>query len=558
MIHNTKCECGHQNYVGTVLCEACGKPMIDEQGTSPLEMRYDGVARRSQKDNPSWIDRIWNFFSSVKIAIYLIFITLICAAVGTILPQENVLLEHVNPEKYYANEYGWIGTLYYTLGLSNTFESWWFTTLVLMIGTSLVICSLDRVLPLYRALGKQKIRKHLQFLKRQKVVLETPLQTIGIHNLQDAEQWTENLAKQMRKRHYRVTREGTALLAEKHRFSRWGPYINHIGLIIFLLAVLMRGIPGWYLDKELYILEGETKRVPGTEYYMKAVDFTIETYAADEMSAEFREKGRTVAKMFETEAILYECLENCGSSLEKPVLNEIHKYDIVPNHPMKYGDLLVYQFGYEETPQLVSVKVDLEHRETGEAFGEFQLSMLNPDQQYTAGPYTIKLNKYYPDFAIEDGKPVTKSKEPKAPAFIFTISGPKLEKGGEVYMYFPLPKDKAQYGEEQINTQTGSTLAINVRSMDNVEFAEYTTFLNVRVDKALPYMLAGGILFMIGVVMGLYWQHRRIWVRIDDLQLTLGAHTNKNWFGMRKDTALILSKSGLELDPKSLDNGVKP
>lgn len=43
-MENTKCECGHQNHVGTVLCESCGKPLEDDAGSEPLEMRYDGVA----------------------------------------------------------------------------------------------------------------------------------------------------------------------------------------------------------------------------------------------------------------------------------------------------------------------------------------------------------------------------------------------------------------------------------------------------------------------------------------------------------------------------------
>ena len=77
MFQNTKCECGHQNPVGTVLCEACGKPLLenDAQSNEVLEMRYDGMARRSQRSNPNIIDRIWNFFSSVKIAVYMIVIT---------------------------------------------------------------------------------------------------------------------------------------------------------------------------------------------------------------------------------------------------------------------------------------------------------------------------------------------------------------------------------------------------------------------------------------------------------------------------------------------------
>ena len=106
MLHNTKCECGHQNPVGTVLCEYCGKPLDDEFGTAPLEMRYDGIARRSQRENPALIDRIWRFFSSVKIAIILIFITLIASIVGTLYPQENTFL-NVDPSIYYES-YLWL------------------------------------------------------------------------------------------------------------------------------------------------------------------------------------------------------------------------------------------------------------------------------------------------------------------------------------------------------------------------------------------------------------------------------------------------------------------
>src|SRR5690606_23498585 len=110
-------------------------------------MRYDGIARRSQKNNPSYIDRIWNFFSSVKIAIYLIIITFLTAMIGTIYPQEGTFINNFDASTYYKETYGTLGHLYYTLGFSRTYESWWFIGLLVMIGTSLVICSLDRVLP---------------------------------------------------------------------------------------------------------------------------------------------------------------------------------------------------------------------------------------------------------------------------------------------------------------------------------------------------------------------------------------------------------------------------
>lgn len=288
-MENTKCECGHQNHVGTVLCESCGKPLEDDAGSEPLEMRYDGVARRSQRKNPSLLDRIWGFFSSVKVAVYLIIITLCATVLGTLYPQENVLYQ-IDPKVYYAENYGKIGEIYHFLGLSRTYESWWFLGLLVMIGTSLVVCSLDRVLPLYRALNKQQIRKHPRFLARQKVVYSDKLfdgHELGREPLrQKQEQWLQEFGSHLKKRFYRVHVRDQALLAEKHRFSRWGPYINHIGLIIFLLAALLRSlIPGWHMDEFVSVMEGETRRLPGTDYFLKNEQFTVEFYSEEEMNA---------------------------------------------------------------------------------------------------------------------------------------------------------------------------------------------------------------------------------------------------------------------------------
>lgn len=59
-----KCECGHINPIGTVLCESCGNPIAAQEKNSSklLDMRYDGSARRSQTYNKTIVDKVWNFF----------------------------------------------------------------------------------------------------------------------------------------------------------------------------------------------------------------------------------------------------------------------------------------------------------------------------------------------------------------------------------------------------------------------------------------------------------------------------------------------------------------
>jgi cytochrome c biogenesis protein len=559
MIQNTKCECGHLNHVGTVLCEACGKPLYEDKGTEPLEMRYDGVARRSQKANPDWVDKVWNFFSSVKIAIYMIIITLIGSAVGTIYPQENTFL-NFDPSTFYEETYGTLGQIYYVLGLSHTFESWWFIGLLFLIGTSLVICSLDRVLPLYRALSKQQIRKHLNFILRQKVSYsgDLPHTHASSEEMEAAEQaWVQQAAEQLKKKHYRVHAEGTALLAEKNRFSRWGPYINHIGLIIFLLAILMRSIPGWHMDQHIAFPEGQIVKIPETSYYLKNEKFTLEYYDEKEMSEGFRAKDQAVPKIYETKAVLFRCTADCDDPLKQPKLEEVHRQDIIVNEPLEYKGFMAYQFDFKESPMLISVKPTLKDKKTGEAYGTLDLSMTRPEDSYQAGAYTLKLKAYFPDFALDEkGVPMTKSNEPKMPAFIFSITGPGLAAQGVPYLYFPRQVDKLSFRQDDINGEIGAKLELSVNSMADVQFSEYISYLNIRVDTAMPYIWIGAAISMIGLIMGFYWHHRRIWLRIDNGRLALGAHTNKNWFGIRNEVAQLLHKSGIDADPKSLEAGV--
>ena len=49
------------------------------------------------------------------------------------------------------------------------YNSWWFITLIGMLGTSIIIASVDRVVPLYKSLKKQRTKRHPSFMKRQRI-----------------------------------------------------------------------------------------------------------------------------------------------------------------------------------------------------------------------------------------------------------------------------------------------------------------------------------------------------------------------------------------------------
>lgn len=541
MIQNTKCDCGHQNPVGTVLCEYCGKPLQEEelQSDMPLEMRYDGVARRSQKANPNLVDRIWNFFSSVKVAVYLILITLIATAQGSFFPQQADFVGVVDFDRYYEENYGWIGTLYHNLGLTNTFASWWFRLLLVMIGASLVVCSLDRVLPLYRALNKQSIRKHERFLLRQKIRLQAPLA-----GSLEQEAWLDSLEQALRKKHYRVHRGQGALLAEKYRFSRWGPYINHIGLIIFLIAVLMYSMTSWTVDY-FEVREGQMKQIPKTNYYLENQRYEVEMY----------ENSETV-KEYLTKAAIYRCVDNCGDGAAEPLLEKLREHEIQINKPLKWDGLAIYNVDFEYSPIITAVTPELVRKSTGEVIGSFRLDLVEPKPDYVVGDYRLTVKGYYPDAIYRDGKLATQSNEANAPAFVFAIDGPNLSKDGEIYLYFVRPADKIKYRQDLINEAAGASFQLDVASMEDVEISQFKTYFNISYSQVMPFIWIGLGISMLGLILGFYWHHRRIWLRVDGRLITLGAHTNKNWYGLRKEVAEAMNRSGLPTDPKLLQNEV--
>ncbi|MDH5159985.1 cytochrome c biogenesis protein ResB [Heyndrickxia oleronia] len=519
-----KCVCGHVNPIGTILCESCGRALTDEAKQEKLhDMRYEGSARRSQTYNKTIVDKIWNFFSSVKVGVWLIVITLIASALGTILPQEEYI-NSLTPEQYYKDEYGWFGELWFKLGFQDLYSSWWYLLLVASIGVSLVICSLDRFIPLHRALKTQKIGRHEGFLKRQRLYIRSEVELTDNH--------FDLIKQNLKAKRYKIREEDGSILAEKGRFSRWGPYVNHIGLIIFLIGAMLRSVPGMYVDETLKLREGEKKVIPGThsEYVLENKKFILETYDKNKDKEKFNQaldRVGTVAKNFQTNVTLYK-REDGGIAGESDKLKKVKDYSIRVNDPLKMEHYRLYQMSYT-LDELKAMSFKLQNKKNGQSLGEFKIDLYNPKDVYDLkNGYKVELMGYYPDFSgiSKEGEPQTKTSVPNNPAFLFNMISPEHPKG-EVSL-IGIKLNQEPLGENDYKIAFSS---IDTRN---------ATILTVRKDLTLWILALGGLIFMIGVVQGMYWNHRRIWIRRVNGEVLVAAHTNKNWYGIKNEIKYIL------------------
>ncbi|MDE5412005.1 cytochrome c biogenesis protein ResB [Alkalihalobacterium chitinilyticum] len=526
MSKEIKCECGHVNPFGTEICESCGKPLEAEK-TELLNMRYEGVARRSQTYNKTIIDKIWNFFSSVKVGIWIIVITLVASSIGTIFPQEMYIPPRVNPARFYAEEYGFLGQLYYQLGFHDLYGSWWYMLLIAALGVSLTIASLDRVVPLYRALKTQRVTRHENFLKRQRI--------FGTSKVSNDDAAITKVKENLEKRKYNVTEENGNLVGEKGRFSRWGPYVNHIGIIIFLIGCMLRYFPGMYIDDFVWIREGEIEVIPGTnqEYYLKNEKFIVELYDEDDevFGEAIRNSGATVVKTYQTNAVLFkrEETDTIGADAE---LVEVDRHEILVNQPFKFDGFALYQVDYK-LHELNEMSFNMLRKGAEEPIGGFSVNLFDPQAEYDLGDgYKVKVRHYFPDYFLNDqGQPASQSRIPNNPAFIFEMVSPE-HPDGEV-SFLAIGQNLEPFGENDYQLR-----------FDGVE-TKNVTALTVRKDYTLGILIVGGLIFMIGLIQGSYWVHRRIWFQRINGEIWIAGHTNKNWNSLKDEVDRMIE--GTEL-----------
>src|SRR5699024_6747911 len=343
-----------------------------------------------------------------------------------IFPQEIYIPAEAvsrDPAIYYEDQFGILGKIYYQLGFHNLYSSWWYMILIALIGISLVICSLDRVVPLYRTLKIQKPKRHETFLSRQRLFSRT-------ENVTNEEK--EKVNKKLKKQRYKIREENGHILAEKGRFSRWGPYVNHIGLIIILLAAILRMTPLLYLDDYVWVREGQQIVIPGTkgEYYIENKEFILETY--DENDDRFKDalakQGGEVAKYYQTNVVIYKKSEESIPGAE-PKLEKVLEDKIWMNHPLKFDGYTLYQAGYQLNEFTnMTFKIHETRDPDEKPLGTIKINLASPESEYELeNGFRVVVDQYYPDYILEDEEPTSETKFPRNPAFLFKIYPPDTD-----------------------------------------------------------------------------------------------------------------------------------
>ena len=201
----------------------------------------------SDKTSPtSPVQRLWNFFASVKLSFALLLLLALFAMAGTLIPQK----EHPSA---YLQHYGEArGRLILSLGLEDLYHSPLFLFIMFALAVNLTICSAKRLPTALTIMGKDLEQDVGRFVRpEQSFNLSQP-------SRQAAERAKEILQARVGRALQAGEGEDLVLLAQSGAWSRMGVFVVHASVLVILAGAVVGNI--WGFSGSVNLDQGQTVR----------------------------------------------------------------------------------------------------------------------------------------------------------------------------------------------------------------------------------------------------------------------------------------------------------
>lgn len=451
---------------------------------------------KKKDSNQGPLNRVWLFFSSVKLTVVVLLSLAFTSIIGTLIPQNA-------SEAFYLKKYGqgWY-QVFTALDIVDMYNAWWFLLLLGLLAVNIVVCSIERLGYTWKIIFPKKVVFRLERFRRLK-----DKETFVCDRSPD--DFVASCEAFLEKRIGRVTREttdtGTALFAETGRWTRIGVYVVHLSIILLLAGAVIGSL--WGFKGRVTIPEGDTTdfiELRQGEHQHLTLDFAIRCNSFD---VSFYDTG--APEEFKSNITL----------LEKG--KEVLTTDILVNHPLRYKGISLYQSNYG-TASARNVTIAVTSRDSGMVYQEH-----------------LEFNKPV-DLPENQGRFVM---ERFAPGYNFR--GHNL---GEVFVGKVIAPD---------TTETSVVIPLKFPTFDKMRggqliFAvedfekQYYTGLQVNKDPGVWYVYAGFLLMIIGCWVTFFMSHQRYCVEIKnqdgaDALVEISATANRNAQSLKLKTAKLAS-----------------
>ena len=492
--------CGAEVPTGSRFCPHCGGAL--EEGAEPARPKPERVKRsgiREQIKTKGFSNWALDTLGSIRLTIPLLVILTIAAAIGGIVPQAPIT---PNADLLY-HSYGsfWYNIIKFFL-LDDVFHSWWFLTFIGFFAVNLVICTARR-------------------LRRSVRLLSTPLRPLSQVSGEGAEasfqgkgleEAREAARHVLKRRHLRFREEGEQLFGERWHWSRLGPDLIHIGILIILVGGLL-GI--FRFSGYISLNETELGKVfpPCSAEQrtdcIKNADFSIRVDS-------FRAERYPNSMMYKGYWTTLTVIDNG---------KEVKTKEIRVNDPLTYKGITFYQTNYGDDLGAAEATIAVEARKSGKSLGEFKVKV-GEKFQIPGSEEWVKFSHFFTSFVFgKDGPVNVNTPTPQNPAAILQLykGTGDLAKSDYADIVF------ANFPETHLNQDKPYKFYLKdyfVPKLDGINYSH---------NPGYPVVWWGFVVMLVGLFAAFYLAPKRTWVVLDPQgeRVLVQGERRLSWGGQR-------------------------
>lgn len=462
---------------------------------------YNHIRKRDvlKKEPLTLPEQIWQFFCSVKLAVYTLILLACTSVIGTVILQNGT-------QQQYLREYGpGFYNLIKIFDFDDMYHAWWFLGLIFILCINIVVCSVERLSFTWKIIFPKKVRFNRERFRKQKNI-----QTFSLNS--DHQSLLTNIESVLSGQIGKVYKEDTDnsifLFAEKGRWTRLGVYVVHASILLLLIGALIGALFGF--KARLNLDEGNATNVAFNSKGGGPVDLGF-TIRCNDFDVSFYDTG--APKEFKSNLTV---LEDGKEKFSR---------DILVNHPLRYKGINIFQASYGNLP---SDKVLLDVFDT-------KSDKKIDTRTFTIGDiYNLPENKG--QFVLE--------------GFTQHAEFRKMDLGGAF-----IGKIVPQNGEPFEITLPISPRMAKFDRMRKGEFAfivkevqeKYFTGLQITSDPGVWYVYAGFTLMIIGCWITFFMSHQSVMVEIQSNEqgnsvVSVSGTANRNAQGMKLKIKKLVNK----------------
>lgn len=416
---------------------------------------------------------IWDFFASVKLALFTLFLLSTTSIIGTVVPQKE-------SAQWYIDKYGEAtANLFQILSFTpDMYSSVWFLSLLGLLCSNLIVCSLERFPGVWRQIKADNLDTPLNRLEKM-----TPQHRWQSHSLpQSVANSLKNALKSNGwKAEERKVDNGTLLFAQKGAMTRTGVYIVHVSILMIFAGAII----GSSLGFKGSVMLPETRTTD--EIYTVGTQTPVELgfeVRCDRFNIEFYDNG--MVKAYRSQLTVLE---------EGKVVKE---KSIVVNDPLTHKGITFYQSSYQPYQEFL---VTITNKKTGLS----TTTIIPYQQQHSLEDSDIRFGIIN---AEGRGESVSKMK------VWFT------DDKGEPSLFW------LDDGEQVTVERELSNYTVSAKQM-------YATGLQVAKDPGVWTVYTGCFMMIFGLIVAFFMSHQRVWLYIREepdnkSSILMAGNANKN------------------------------